>query len=196
MSRAEGTSEEEAVSGSDARNPEQSLISDYDRRSGPGGSPLPYFPPRSCPERVLRASGRRSGEEASPKGGTGGGGEPFPERWPPGILAGSTGRGRIGKGKGLVPARSRNAPSPSASFAGDGKNFFEGKSGEWGFLLLSFWGRRQTHSSRGGLFFDTASRKASIKLLRGSIGRGVFRGFWLNLPGILAKLFHFSGDSG
>ena len=82
-------------------------------------------------------------------------------------------------------------------FAGNGKDFLRrGRTQDGGFLLLSFWGRRQTHSSRGGLFFDTASIKASIKLLRGSIGRGVFRGFWLNLPGILDKLFHFSGDSG
>ena len=57
-----------------------------------------------------------------------------------------------------------------------------------------FWG--EDRPPQGVESSTQASKKASIRLFRASIGKVVFRGFWPNLPGILAELFHFSGDSG
>lgn len=66
------------------------------------------------------------------------------------------------------------------------------QDGGFGFCLFG----EDSLLPKSGLFFDTASKKAPMGLLEASIGRGVFRGFWGNLPGLVGKLFHFSGASG
>ena len=45
------------------------------------------------------------------------------------------------------------------------------------------------------LFFDPKPLKR-LYAFRGSIGKVVYRGFWLNLPGILAQPNGFTGDYG
>ena len=80
-------------------------------------------------------------------------------------------------------------------FVGTGKPFVEGEEHRMGGLVFCLSGEKTAHSPRVGLFFDLKPLK-SLYAFRGSIGSGVFRGWWLNLPGMVAQLFHFSGDSG
>ena len=79
----------------------------------------------------------------------------------------------------------------------------EDETGRWGpgetssffrlFFILS--GEKTDPSPKRGSVLRPQPLK-SLYAFRGSIGRVVFRGFWGNLPGLLGKLFHFSGASG
>ena len=82
-------------------------------------------------------------------------------------------------------------------FAGIGKDFHRREAhrkGAGAFWLLFFQGRRQPPPKRGSVLRPKPLK--SLYAFRGSIRRVVFRGWWLNHPGILAQLFHFSGDGG